>query len=124
MYRKPRSTQRARHQAADGHLARSPKPHDPHRREGDPTVALKDDPVGLHTPPEFGDRMDHRNVKRLTNITIERTRNNANRLARRFTKFIEIMSGQVRIPRDVVGRQGTVIPGGVKCLDIREIPED
>jgi hypothetical protein len=119
-YRKPRTTQRPRHDHSSGHVARSPTGHDPHRHA---PVALAAHPSGNHEIPHFGPRKN-REMLRLTNITDERARTNPHRLSKRMTKFITNMHGQVNVPNDVVGRRGTVVPGGTKCLDIYEIPED
>jgi hypothetical protein len=119
-YRKPRTTQRPRHDHSSGHIARSPTGHDPHRVA---PVALNAHPSGNQESPHFGPRKNHTDL-RLTNITVERTRNNPHSLSKRMTKFITNMHGQVKVPNDVVGRKGTVVPGGVKCLDVGQIPED
>lgn len=125
-YRKPRSTQRNRRSTADGHVPRSPAPHDPHRAGAEPG-RLRDTPTADNYPVHWGPRVNRtgEDNKRLTNITNERARGNPHPLAKRMTKFITNMRGQVRIPVDVVGGRGTFVPGGVKCLEeIYRIPED
>lgn len=117
-FKKLRSTQRATHSAAGGHVRNSPTGHDPHRAGATPQL-LKDYPSADNDPLHFGPR-EGRETYRLTNTTIERTRTTASKLSRRFTKFIQNMHGQVKIPHDLIG-------GGndsVKTLDVGQIPED
>lgn len=126
MYRKPRSTQKARHQASSGHVRRSPTGHDPHR--ADP-AQLSDFPSGTNTAPHFGPR-EGRECYPLDRVTTERARTRPHALAKRFTKFIQNMTGQVKVPRVI----GPRIPGearlagdqpeSLKALDVGQIPED
>lgn len=128
MFRKPRSNQKARHKAADGHVHRSPTGHDPHVRGADPG-RLKADPSADNYPVHFGarpGRVEEHN-KRLSNITNERVRVNPHPLVRRFTKFITNFRGQVRIPHNLLkadrypaGDQGEA----GRCIDVGQIPED
>jgi hypothetical protein len=119
MHKKPRSTQRSRHSSADGHVKRSPNGHDPHRST---PAQLRDFPSP--GAPQWGPRGERHAQFRQSNITIDRRRVNASPLAKRGVKFITNYTGQVRIPRDVIGRKGKVVPGGVACLDVGQVPED
>ena len=95
--------------------------HDPHR--SDPT-GLTHSPSGTHKPADWGPRATRREVVRQDNITVDRRRSNPNRLARRNVKFITNFSGQVKIPRNTIGGDGMLVPGGVKCVDVGQVPED
>jgi hypothetical protein len=117
--RKPFSTTRHRHSGVGGHVKRSPTGHDPARSN---PALLTDFPSGVGS--DFGARGDRRDVVRQSNITIDRRRTTPSPLAKRNTKFITRFTGQVQIPRDTIGRKGTVVDGGVKCLDVGQVPED
>ena|ERR1700684_4386059 len=93
-----RSTQRAKHSKADGHM------------EGSPTPFNRDTP----RPVE---------IRRLSNITIERKRLNPSPMAKHFTNFAPVIRGQVRIPKDIVssnrdGQDGRLI------VSAGDYPED
>jgi hypothetical protein len=118
MFKKLRSTQRASHSGASGRLAGGPTGHNPHTAGAEPTD-LPAHPSADARELHFGERQGHETL-RLSNITNERTRTTANPLARRFTKFIQNMHGQVQIPHDVVGPHDTA----AKTLDVGQIPED
>jgi hypothetical protein len=121
MFRKLRTTQKHRHQAADGHVRHSPTGHDPHR--SDP-AGLTHAPSATHKPADWGPRAERREVIRQSNITVDRRRNKPHKLAKRNTKFITNFSGQVKIPRNTVGGEGMIVGGGVKRIDVGQVPED
>lgn len=127
-YRKPNTTTKHRHKAADGHLKNSPAPHDPHVR-GAPPGRLKTEPSGDNYPVHFGPRADRvgEDNKRLTNITNERARPHPHSLARRFTKFITNIRGQVKIPRNLLSSDRPTAgqqADAERCIDVGQIPED
>jgi hypothetical protein len=125
-FRKLRSTQTARHPHSDGHVRHSPTKHDPHR-EATPQATRVAAPTADNQPPiHFGPRRNHERI-RLTNISVERARDNPHPLSRRFTKFSTNYTGQVRIPKDLISRERSSSsgdPDGQRMLDVGQVPED
>lgn len=123
MFRKLRSSQKPGHQASSGHVRRSPTGHDPHR--ADP-AQLSDFPTGTNTPPHFGPR-EGRECYPLDRVTTERARTRPHALAKRFTKFITNMTGQVKVPKAIDAKDKSTSGYQVdspRCIDVGQIPED
>lgn len=129
MHRKPRSTQRRKHNYSDGFVPRGPTAHNPHVPAATPEAGLTEHPSGSNSPTHFGPRVDRtgEDNKRLSNITNERARAAPHRLSRRFTKFITNMHGQVKVPHNLLSPDrysSGAQEDAERCLDVGQVPED
>jgi hypothetical protein len=87
---------------------------------------LPGDPPGNLPNPPLGPRTGHEQMQ-LSRITTERRRTNASPLAARNTKFRQNMTGQVRVPGNLISaNRGSSADqtNGARMLDVGQVPED